>query len=220
MNEREITRAKILGVLIQDARLHADRSIEDCAQVAGISADDFVRAERGEYVISLPELEVLAMYLGVPMAHFWGSETLDEVEKPDYETFLTLRRRIVGGLLRQARLDAGFSVAELAAEVDVEAERLQAYEMGKAMIPILELERIGKRLGVLLDHFLDEERGPLARHEAEQKMKRNLEELPPDVKEFVANPVNINYLKTSMRLSEMDVDKLRDIAAGLLDITF
>ena len=50
-------------------------------------------------------------------------------------------------------------------------------------------------------------------------MEQHLKELPPDVREFVAQPVNVNYIQTAMRLSEMDADRLRTIAESLLDIT-
>jgi transcriptional regulator with XRE-family HTH domain len=220
MNEQDLTRAKILGVLIQDARMHAGRSVADCAQVLNISPEAFAQAERGEHVVSLPELEVLAMYLDVPMAHFWGSHTLGDNNAPNYENLLSLRHRIIGGLLRQVRLEAGRSVAELAEQIGVDEERIDAYEMGNEEIPFLQLEKLGRYLGVSIDYFLDKERGPLGRHEAAQKLKKRFNELPPEIQEFVVKPINISYLETAIRLSEMDVEKLRNIAAGILDITY
>jgi hypothetical protein len=51
-------------------------------------------------------------------------------------------------------------------------------------------------------------------------MQQRFEQLPPDIKAFVVEPINLSYLQTAMRLSELDVDKLRSIAEGILDITF
>jgi transcriptional regulator with XRE-family HTH domain len=220
MTEQDVTRAKILGVLIQDARLHAGRSVEDCARVLNIAPEAFSRAEEGTHVISLPELEALAMYLEVPMAHFWGSQTLENSRPASYEEMLALRNKIVGALLRQARLEAGRSAEELAEEIGTDVERIHAYEMGAEKVPFLELEKLGQYLGVTIDYFLDDKRGPLGRHEAAQEMQKRFNELPRDVQEFVVKPINISYLETAMRLSEMDVDKLRNIAAGILDITY
>jgi transcriptional regulator with XRE-family HTH domain len=219
MNEQESTRARILGVLIQDARVHAGRSAADCAQLLGMSPETFAKAERGEYIISLPELEVLAIYLDVPMAHFWGSQTLGTPKRPDYQTLLMLRHKIIGGLLRRARLETGKSEEQLAAEASITPDELREYELGHKMVPILELERLGRALGVSLAYFVDDDRGPLGRHENEQKMRRYFNELPPDVKAFVVEPVNIGYLETAIRLSQLDVYRLRQIAEGLLDIT-
>ena len=46
MKETDITRAKILGVLIQDARKYARRTIEECAEVLGISPEHLLRPKR------------------------------------------------------------------------------------------------------------------------------------------------------------------------------
>jgi transcriptional regulator with XRE-family HTH domain len=220
MDERNSTRAKILGVLIQDARRHAARSVEQCAHVVNLSPEQFAAAEAGQHVLSLPELEVLAIYLDVPMAHFWGSQTLGETPEPDYSDLLALRHKIVGGLLKQARLDAGMSSEEVAERVDVSVETLNAYEMGEQEVPFLHLEELARILDVSIDYFLDGERGPLGQHEAQHEMNRYFRELPADVRAFVSRPVNIGYLQTAMRLSEMDADQLRNIAAGILEITY
>lgn len=220
MSELDSTRAKILGTLIRDARRQAGRSLADCAQVIGVSEAEFEQSEEGEYTLSLPDIEVLAMYLQVPMAHFWGNEALNQVYRTDYSDFVFLRRRIIGALLRQARLQAKYSIEDVANEVGASVGRINAYETGSETIPLFELENIGKFLGVTLDYFSDTLHGPLAEHEAEQKMRRRFDRLPPEVRAFVTEPINMSYLETAMRLSEMDVQRLRRIAEGILDITF
>ncbi len=220
MNDRNRTRAKILGVLIQDARRSAARTAEQCARAVNLSSEQFAAAERGEHVLSLPELEVLAIYLGVPMAHFWGGQALSDEPEADYSALLTLRHKIVGSLLKQARLDAGREREELAQQVGIDAETLNTYELGQQEVPFLHLEELAQALGVSIDYFVDEARGPLGRHEAQQQINRNFQQLPADVRAFVAKPVNIAYLQTAMRLSEMDAEKLRNIAAGILEITY
>lgn len=220
MEQQDVSRANILGSLIRDARSHAGHSVEDCAAVLNISPEEFREAEAGEYVVSLPQLEVLAIYLDVPMAYFWGTETLKEPEQPDYTDLLALRQKIIGGLLHQARLEAGRSAEELGEEIGYPAERILAYEAGTTAIPYLHLEKLANYLGISMDYFVDDRHGPLARHEAQKRIERRLAEMPPEVREFVAQPVNLHYLETAMRLSEMDVDRLRGIAASILDITY
>ena len=220
MEDKNSTRAKILGVLIKDARSHAARSVEQCARAVNLTAEQFAAAEQGQLVLSLPQLEVLAIYLGVPMDHFWGSQTLSDGPEPDYRQLLTLRHKIVGGLLKQARLDTGRSREEVAQQIGVDGDTLSAYEMGQKEVPFLHLEELARIFDVSIDYFVDGERGPLGRHEAQQEMDRYFQELPADVRSFVARPVNIGYLQTAMRLSEMDAEKLRNIAAGILEITY
>lgn len=220
MKETDVTRAKILGVLIQDARKYARRSIAECAEVLGLTTEQFHQAEEGENIISLPELEVLAMFLDVPMAHFWGSHTLSDSPANSYRDILNLRHRMIGILLQQARLNAGKELEEIAGQVGVPADHLLAYETGQQAIPLLHLEKLGQALGYSIGYFMEDTHGPLARHEAEQKMLQRLEELPPAMKKFIAEPVNIAYLETAMRLSAMNVKQLRGIAEAILDITF
>jgi len=219
MNEIDVTRAKMLGVLIQDARRHMGRTIEECAAVLDISAERFAQAESGDYILSLPDLEALAIYLKVPMSHFWGSQVLNQEAKRDYQEIILLRQRIIGTLLQQARVEKGHSLEDVAEQMDLAPDQIQAYENGLAPIPYFHLEKLAKHLGCTIDHFGDSQ-GPLARHEVEQKIYRQLDQMPLELRLFVAEPINQSYLETAKHLSEMDVRKLRAIGEALLDITF
>jgi transcriptional regulator with XRE-family HTH domain len=220
MNDQDNNRARMLGSLIREARRHASRTVEECAQVLGLSPEEFAAAEAGEHDVSLPELEVLAIYLDVPMAHFWGSHQLEQPAALDYQVLLALRHKIVGGLLRQARLDSGIETTALAGAAGIPVEGLEAYEMGTAAVPYLVLEKLARQLGKPIDFFLDDTRGPLGRHEAAKARQRRFNELPLEIQTFVVRPANVSYLETAMRLSEMDVEKLRTLAASILEITY
>ena len=220
MKETDITRAKILGVLIRDARLHANRTVTECANRLQIDEADFDAAENGEYVLSLPHLEILALYLGVPIEHFWGTETISKPDKTNYQELLLLRQKLVGAQILQTRTERGKSLAELSEETEIESSALASYEAGETPISLFHLEKLGRSLNVSVSHFIDYEHGPLAAHEQEQKINRRFQALPPEIQAFVTEPINIAYLETAMRLSEMDAKKLRGIAESILDITY
>lgn len=220
MNEKDVTRAKILGVLIRDARLYASRSLDDCAHILHVTAELMEAAEEGRYLLSLPELEALALYLKVPLAHFWGQQTLGVEPATDFSQLVAVRQRLIGALLRQAREQAGRAAEDVAGVIGVDGGQIEAYETGQAAVPILHLEQLGDYLDVGLDYFLDGRRGPLARHEAELALERGFQALSPDLREFVAGPFNAPYLVTAMRLSELDSQQLRQIAESLLEITY
>lgn len=220
MNEFNRTRAKILGVLIRDARLYAGRTLDDCANLLGISTDAFEQVEYGESVLSLPDLEVLAMYFKVPLSHFWGDQTLGNHHRTDYRSILQKRRANIGQLLQDTRLKQNRTVEDLANEVDVTAADVAAYEAGEKPIPLFKLDRLARYLGHSLNYFIDDKSGPLADHEAEQKIETRLHELPPEMRRFVAEPINLSYLEIAMRLSQMDVKSLRTVAENILNITF
>lgn len=221
MSQVNSNRAGLLADLIRNARLQAGRSAEDCAQVLGITSEEFAGIEAGEWPISLPGLEVLAMEFGLPMTYFWGDiETSPESAAPDYDLYSSLRQRIIGVALRRARLETGQSLTEAAADLELDSEQLAAYEDGRDPIPYLLLEQFANYYGISVQLFTEEDYGPLARHEAKLRLERRFDQLPPEVKAFVVEPINLSYLETAIRLSEMDVDKLRKIAEGILDITF
>jgi len=220
MSNLDPRRAKILADLVQKAREYARRDTAECAQALGIATADFEKAEAGEYPLSLPELEALAMFLNVPMGYFWGSEELENNQRSSYEDFITLRQRVIGVLLKQRRLRARLSVEELARALEVDTETITAYESGNVPIPYLHLEQLSRALEVTVTHFVDEEHGPLARHEAEQRMLKQFANLSPELQVFITKPGNESYLETAKKIGDMDVQKLRDLAASILDITF
>lgn len=220
MATRDLDRAQLLGNLIQKARHHARRSAEACAAVLDISPEAYHNAESGEYDISLPELEALAIFLDVPMGFFWGTEQLAEPEEVDYQSWVTLRNRVIGVLLNQLRLTSKKSYEELAQHIGVEAERVEAYETGEVPVPYVHLEALCRFMDSSPAEFLDDERGPMGRHEARHKLNRQFDRMSSDMQQFLVSPVNLSYLDTAKRISDMDVAKLRQVAESLLDITY
>lgn len=220
MSDDNSARASLLGELIREARTRAGRSPEQCAQVIDITPEEFEQAEKGDFLLSLPDLEALAIYLGIPMGYFWGTASLEDAfSRVDYRNLIELRHRVIGVLLRQLRLNERRTQKELAAALGIDRKLVRQYETGRVSIPYLHLEQLSEQLGVTIEYFVDNQRGPLGRHEAEHKVRKLFHELSPELQEFLTNPVNVSYLNTAWRLSEMDVEKLRQIAENLLDIT-
>jgi transcriptional regulator with XRE-family HTH domain len=216
-------RARMLGVLVRAARQNAHQSVAATAALLGLPPGDYEQYEYGHRSISLPELELLALHFDVPLHHFWGQEML--AARPpapavdDGVELLALRQRIVGAQLRAARTAAGLSPKELAAAAGLPHHRLSAYELGNKPIPLPELEELARALGLALDHFLPEV-GPVAEWSAGRQQFLRFNELPPDVREFVAEPMNESYLRLAMQLASLSVERLRGVAEGILDITY
>ena len=215
-------RNRIIGLLLRDARVRADKAKRECAAVLGVSTSTITAYEEGRKYISLPELEVLAFFLDVSVTHFWDQEAslIAEEKLPPLEEVLRLRHRIVGALLRQARLEAGFSQKKLAELLDCPSSRVSAYEYGERPIPLAELEVLAQALDLSLEYFMDERSGPIGEWEKAQEEYNSFLELPEEIREFVSRPINQSYLELAMKLSEMSADGLRNIAEGLLEITY
>jgi len=217
----KIIRAKKLGVLIRDARLKSGKSLEDCSQAMGISVDELNALEYGDRPPTLPELELFAYYLEIPLEHFWGSETLkkdgDERSVNPVEISQTRQNRI-GELITQARDTAKLTVDELSHETGISPDNLQAYEKGEVAIPLPDLEIITQVLNNSMIYFEDQH-GQVGSWFAEQKYTREFQKLPAELQEFVSKPINRPYLELAVRLSELKVEKLRALGEGLLEIT-
>ncbi|MCS6994306.1 MAG: helix-turn-helix domain-containing protein [Anaerolineales bacterium] len=215
-------RTRKLGVLIRDARLAARRSITETAQAIGITAPLLRAYEEGRKAPSLPELEVLAYYLNLPIQHFWSNQALSDdaprTEPLDLTRLASLRHRIIGTLLRQKRMQANLSLKGLAAETGLPVSRLTAYELGERPIPLPELEAILSVLGGRIESFFDQ-KGVIGQWMNEQETISAFMKLPPEMRAFVCMPVNQPYLELARKLSQLSTEKLRAVAEGLLDIT-
>src|SRR5690349_19780488 len=107
-NPDRTMRSKIVGVLIKDARQVRGLSVEACAAASGCTPEALIAFELGQSSPSLPELEMLAYALDLPLSYFWGDKVLSQRAAPERAALpaaevAALRQRIIGALLRQAR---------------------------------------------------------------------------------------------------------------------
>lgn len=216
-------RNKKLGLLILDARRATRRSVEECADAAGVTIEQFQAFEKGKESPTLPQLELLALYFNLPVEHFWGKQALSQAPTPEAfqekDRLLLLRNRVIGTNLRMARTTANMSYSEIAKRTGLPEERLKRFETSGSEIPVTELEMIANALDIPVDHFYDQH-GPIGRWRVQQGSVQKFLDLPPDIQQFVAKPVNRPYLELAIRLSEMSAEKLRAVAEVLLEITY
>ncbi len=216
-------RTKKLGLLMVDARNARRRSVEDCAQAVGVTVEQYQGYEKGLASPGLPQLELLAFYLDVPLEQFWGSAAISGSETvqtiADKTRLLNLRNRVIGTSIRLARNSANFSYKEMSDRTGIPEENLKSYEMGEAAIPLPELEVLSQVLDIPIERFYDQH-GPIGRWRSEQGNVQKFLQLPPEIQAFVCKPVNRPYLELAIRLSELNAEKLRGVAETLLEITY
>lgn len=214
-------RAKMIGVLLRDARVNSARTIEDCARLLRVSSQEVEAWEYGDLVPSLPQIELLAYYFDVPISHFWGQNTLQSEREvaPDAQgEYMALRNRMIGALLRQAREEAGISLEDLSAQTNIALENLMHYEFGQMIIPMHELTVLANLVNKRMNYFLETSShiGELLRIREEWQQFAGLDE---EIRQFAANPLNIGFIKIAMMFSKMPVEELRLVAEGMLEIT-
>lgn len=214
-------RAKMVGVLLRDARAGAARTVEDCARLLRVPVEQIERWEAGDEVPSLPQLELLAYYLDVPVSHFWSTQTLKttregrEAMQPEY---IALRARMIGALLRQAREERGLSVEQLAEQSGLTSETVTSYELGYETPPLHQLSVMAGVVNQNIDYFL-ESSSQIGELLQMREMWKHFAELPEDVRAFAADPTNIGFIHIALMLSQMPADRLRQVGASILDIT-
>jgi transcriptional regulator with XRE-family HTH domain len=226
MNKQEqqiLIRTRKLGLLLYDARTASRRSLEETAEAAGITSDELQAIEKGAQSPSLPLLEAISFYLNIPLEHFWSGAALSEQKKedalPNKIRLRQLRDRMIGASLRMQRTQLNFSLHEVSAATSISEDQLKKYELGEISIPLPELELLVRTLELHLEDLFDL-KGPIGKWRTEQIAIQQFLELPPHLQEFARKPVNKPYLELAIRLSALSVDKLRQVAESLLEITY
>ena len=215
-------RSRKLGVLIRDARLAARKGIPECAKTVGVTRGILRAWEEGRRAPSLPELEVLAFALDLPLRHFWSKEVVSDDASPtealNLPALISIRQRLIGARLRQEREKTNISLRDLAEQSGLSTSRLKSYELGERPIPLPELEGLVALLGSQVEVMFDQS-GPIGKWMTQQKAIQDFLQLPPELQGFVCKPINRPYLELALKLSSMSTDKLRSVAENLLDIT-
>ena len=208
-------RLKKLGLLIRDARLARGKSLAECAELLGTSAEIITAYEFGETAPSLPELERLAYAFGIPVEHFLGNERLGLENKPrSGPERMALRHKLIGALLREKRMQAGLTLAGLADQIHIEPALLEGYELGETAVPVPVLEKLATALQCSFTLFQDRQ-GEIGAWLAQQRHQRAFMALAPETQVFISDPKNMAFLNLARQISEMPPEALRLLAESL-----
>lgn len=217
-------RNRIIGLLVKRARLKAGKSQRDCADYLGCSPFLFTQCEQGRRGLSLPQLEALAHFFGVPLDSLWDESfspvTPEDTPELPIEQLMAIRRKEIAVHFRQCRQKAELTQEAVAQMLDRSAYIISQYEHGRRDIPLAELEAALELCGQRLTDLLGEEPLLAAPIDRERETMDRLKELDPEVREFVLKPTNQLYLRIAMILSTLKADQLRRIAELILDITY
>lgn len=212
-------KAKRLGARLLEERERSEISIARAAVQLGVSPEMIESMERGEIAASLPELELLANLYRVPLHELLGLVKMAppvRLEQEKRPAFIVIRTRIIGAILKQARLDNGLSLEDSAENLGVPPNTLDEYESGNLPVPQPVLEKACNMLSIEMDSLLS----PLTPKSKPVDAQSGSPALPAELADFVANSTNQPYLTLAKKLSEMDAAKLRTIAESLLEITY
>lgn len=215
-------RARMLGVLLRDARTASGTTQAEAARELGVDDDQVREWEFGREAPTLPQLEMLAYFFDVPLSQFWSDKTLDQAQRErslpvPNDQYGTLRDKMIGALLQLARQERKLSREELALQSGQTPEQIAAYESGAAItFPVL--SSLASAVNKSVSYFL-EGSGRVGAWLQMQEEYRRFSALPPEMRAFVAQPIHEPYLEIAMRLAKMPLGELRTVAEKILDIT-
>jgi transcriptional regulator with XRE-family HTH domain len=215
-------KTKMLGALLREGRKTAGKSIKETASLLGISTSTLSSYEMGRKAISLPELEQLAFHFDIPLESFLAGQPMRPRKSAGFNPtmIISFRQKMIGALLRKHRNETELSMRELSERVGISAARISGYERGQRPIPIPGLESLVAALGHEMSEYIDTEgQGPVADWYRNQRSYESFRALPQDLRNFLIHEESEGVIRLAMRLREVSVEKLRDLASLLKEIT-
>jgi transcriptional regulator with XRE-family HTH domain len=243
MRQRLELRNRILGAMIMQARLRRNFSRDDLSMATSLSLEQIIEYELGQVPIPVTDLEDITRMLQIDVADWIDSyaiPTRDMTFRPYRIT--DIHQTSAGGEKPQPE-----SIAEQAETIKPEEE---GFEEKPSELPAEELvlepvvsqleepvneatvpESIQEPVPTEPQPVLSQPREKPATEPApEQSVEQQIsskdidflleQNLPPELVNFISNPINKQYLLLANNLSRMPADQLRRIAESLLEITF
>lgn len=143
---------------IKHIRKSKRRSMHDCATILGLSRETYHNLESGTYPFTLPELELLAIFLGVNPADFLDeehhqpySDYLNEDIRPRY---LILREKMIRAMIAIERETRSMTLEDIAQATRIPLNDLQSYDSGDKPVPLDDLFKISTCLELPLSTLL------------------------------------------------------------------
>jgi transcriptional regulator with XRE-family HTH domain len=131
-------------------------SKQDCAMILGVSKDTYHSIETGKTALTLPQIELLSIFLGIKLS------TLFEVEPPQHPQatvlnddvrphYLVLRNKMIRAMLSIELENQSLTLEKIAKDINIPLNVLQRYDSGEEPVPMDDLLKISDYLGISLD---------------------------------------------------------------------
>lgn len=204
------------------AREACGKTVKECGLLLNIPTSRLKNYEAGKYVPSLPEIEALSFLYRIPILAFFQQDAVENLlhtpGSVQIQRLVEIRQLIIGTRIHLAREKAKISVKQLSKTTSIPTSRIKRYEEGAKPIAIDDLQKIIDALNLNLDDFFDHE-SPLGNWQNTQSKNIVFEHLPEEIKDFIADPNNLRYLKVAHNLSEIGMDTFINLSDSLVELT-
>ncbi len=145
---------------IKQVRKLRRRTIHDCASFLNITKEQYIKFEEGIAPISLPEIELLAIFLSIPLNLLFENSPLDEdalslLSARISPQFINLRHKMIRAKLLAEKKNRAVTIDEIQNATKIPRDDLEAYETGQRPIPLDHLMKISDFLSLPIQTFLN-----------------------------------------------------------------
>lgn len=206
-----------IGEGLQKAREYRRISLKETAALIGISAGTLGSYEKGKLFPSLPVLESLSYIYHIPMHILVTPDALEKFTyQPDADQLhqlIKVRQNIQTTLLQMAFEESGISQKALAITTGITRLKVKKYLKGDP-IPVDDLKKISGALGIEFSQFIDNE-SQVGFWQASQTAYDKFAGLPENIKQFLFETNNWDFINTACTLRSLDPSELEAIIHSL-----
>lgn len=135
------------------------RSLHDCAKLLGIEKEQYHQFEEGVLLFSLPEIELLATFLEIPIKMLFEDafdpfDNISVLVNEKKAVYINLRNKMIMAQLAVERKARDISLKALNQGTDIPIDILQSYEANQTAIPLDDLILICEYLETPIETFL------------------------------------------------------------------
>lgn len=245
MTQRLELRNRILGAMIMQARLRRNFSRDDLSYATNIPLEQIIEYELGQVPIPVTDLEDITRMMQIDITDWIDSyaiPTRDMIFRP-YKIGDISSQTTSAADSRQETVEneeITEKPAVLPTEEDQSSKNQPAAvevqpEVVAISVAVVEPEKISKPEPEAVVIPAEPTTQTAAEEKTQKVEPKKITEapssntdldillssdLPQELKDFIANPINRQYLLLANNLSRMPADQLRRIAESLLDITY
>ena len=207
------------GLLL--AREACGKTLKETSQLLGIPTSRLRNYEKGKYIPSLPELEILSYIYNIPLPALLDPGLIsDYYHDPDtgqLKQLLKIRQQIIATKIRLAREESGKSYKDLSKETSVSSTRLKKYEQGESDIAFDDLKKIADALEIDLEDLFDKTSPVGQWHDRNDKVDAFCR-LSPEIQTFALSEDNQSFIKLTQKVKNVGIEKLAILSDSIQQI--
>jgi len=221
-NTEKSLEIKFLAKNLSIAREACGKTVKECSLLLDIPSNRLKNYEKGKFTPSLPEIEALSFLFRIPIIAFFKEDGVKDhlisPESTQIQRLIKIRQQIIGARIHLAREKTKMSMKQLSKTASIPVSRIKRYEENTTPIALDDLQKIVNTLNLHLDDFFDHE-SPLGNWQNNQTKSIAFEHLPEEIKEFIADSNNLQYLKVAHNLSNVGIDTFNKLSDSLTELT-